>query len=84
MRVILVRFLLLLLLRISVTGEIGFILLFLFALCYNGRGGGGHPSLEGWLTLWANEQEIRQHPILFDTNTDKMAAAFKDFYGKFL
>ena len=36
------------------------------------------------LTLWANEQEICQHLILFDTNTNKMAAAFRDFYGKLL
>ena len=33
---------------------------------------------------WANEQESRKHPVLFDTNSDKMAAVIKDLYGQFL
>ena len=43
-----------------------------------------HPSLEGRLTPWMNERESCEHPVLFVTNADKMAAALKDLYGQFL
>ena len=43
-----------------------------------------HPFLEGRFTPWVNAQESLQHPVLFVTNVDKMAAAFKDPAGRFL
>ena len=43
-----------------------------------------HPSLKGRFTPGVNEQESRRPPVLFDTNADKMALAFKDLYGQFL
>ena len=42
-----------------------------------------HPSLEGTLMPSVNERESREHPVLFVTNADKMAAALNNLYGQF-
>ena len=40
------------------------------------------PPLEGISTPWVCVQEIRQHPVSFDTKADKMTAAILNFYGR--